>query len=107
MPDIPFFDAAGFFGQKISEVEQTLIAKQAELEILRANKRNLEAAIATLAQLDPAHQKAIQPELASLKEVMGSSERAIMGLESEIDLLGNKLAALQSARALLEVNDRP
>jgi DNA-binding SARP family transcriptional activator len=107
MPDIQFFDAATFFGQKITEVEQTLIAKKAELEILYANMRNLEAAVATLAQLDPAHQKAIGPEMASLKEVTGSTERAIMGLESENDLLSGKLAALQSARSLLSVSDRP
>lgn len=104
MPDIQFFDAAAFFAQKITEIEQILIAKKAELEIYYANRRNLDDAVATLAQLEPGHQRAIQAELASLKEVMGSTERAIISLEGEIELLANKLAALQSARALLQVN---
>jgi DNA repair exonuclease SbcCD ATPase subunit len=106
MPDIQFFDAAGFFMQKVSEVEQTLIGKMAELEIVYANRKNLEQTIATMALLDPAYQKAIQAELASLKEVLGSTERSIMGLESEIEILSNKLAALQSARSLLPVKDQ-
>lgn len=105
MPDIQFFDAAGFFQQKITEVEQTLIGKKAELEIVYANRRNLEATIATVSLLDPVHQKAIQAELASLKEVLGTTERAILGLESEIEILSGKLAALQAARNLLNVSE--
>jgi chromosome segregation ATPase len=105
MPDIQFFDAAGFFAHKISEVEQVLIGKKAELEILLANRRNLESAITTLALLTPEHQRAIQSELASLKEVLSSTERAISVLEGEIEVLTGKLGALQAARNLLEVQE--
>jgi chromosome segregation ATPase len=105
MPDIQFFDAAAFFNLRISETEQVLIGKKAELEILYANRRNLEQTIATMGLLEPAHQKAIQAELASLKEVLGSTERSIIGLESEIEIMSGKLAALQSARSLLPVSD--
>lgn len=103
MPDIQVFDSAGFFSQKIAEVEQSLIGKKAELEILLANRRNLDSAIETLAVLTPDYQRAILQELVSLKEVLGTTLRSISGLESEIELLAGKLAALQAARALLEL----
>ncbi|MGE5672817.1 MAG: hypothetical protein ACM3XM_02895 [Mycobacterium leprae] len=103
MPDIQFFDAAGFFSQKVGEVEQVLIAKKAELEILNANRRNLESTIGSLALLAPDHQRAIQSELASLKEVLNSTERNLGALEGEIDLLSDKLAALRAAWSLLQV----
>lgn len=105
MPDIQFFDAPGFFHQKISEVEATLIGKKAELEILYANRRNLEMTVATMAMLPPEHQRAIQVELASLREVLHSTERAIGALEGEIDLLQGKLSALLAARSLIQVNE--
>ncbi len=106
MPDIQFFDAAGFFQQKISEVEQNLIGKKAELEILYANRRNLEQTISTLTMLAPEHQRAIQVELASLKEVLNSTERSIGALEGEVDLLQGKLHALQAARVLIDLKER-
>lgn len=106
MPDIQFFDAAGFFSQKISEVEQTLIGKKAELEILYANHRNLTTTVGGLGQLAPEHQRAIQHELATLKEVLNSTERAIGALEGEIELLAGKLAALHAAKDLLAVDER-
>lgn len=105
MPDIQFFDAAGFFGQKISEVEQVLIGKKAEREILTANRANLEHALSTLSLLSGEHQRAIQSELASLKEVLHSTERSMSALDGEIELLSAKLAALQMARDLLKVGE--
>lgn len=107
MPDIQFFDAAGFFAQKIQEVEQTLIGKKAELEILYANRTNMESTIRSLALLTQEHQRAIQQELNSLKEVLNSTERAIGALEGEIEVLSGKLAALQAARGLLQVKESP
>lgn len=107
MPDIQFFDAAGFFDQKIHEVEQTLIAKKAEVEILQANRRNLEWTISSLALLTSDQQRAIQSELSSLREVLTSTERAIGALEAEIELLTNKWSALLAARNLLNVNESP
>lgn len=101
MPDIQVFDSTAFFNQKIAEVEQLLIGKKAEMEILLANRRNLDAAIETLAVLAPDHQRAILQELVSLKEVLSTTLRSISGLESEIELLAGKLAALQAARSLL------
>lgn len=106
MPDIHFFDASGFFAQKIGEVEQNLIGKKAEVEILYANRRNLEQTIASLALLAPEHQRAIQVELASLREVLTSTERSIMALEGEIDLLTAKLSALRAAHSLVQVRER-
>ncbi len=103
MPDIPFFDAVGFFASKIQEVEQQLIAKKAEREILLANQASLEQTLATLTLLSPDHQKAIQQEVASLKEVLHSTERALASLESDIEMLTAKLAALQAAREMLHV----
>ncbi len=103
MPDIPFFDAVGFFDHKIEEVEQQLIAKKAEREILLANQASLERTLATLALLSPDHQKAIQQEVASLKEVLHSTERALASLESDIEMLTAKLAALQIAQEMLHV----
>ncbi|HWI60722.1 MAG TPA: hypothetical protein VNT75_02660 [Symbiobacteriaceae bacterium] len=103
MPDIQIFDSAGFFHQKIAEVEQNLIGKKAEMEILLANRRNLESAIETLAVLPPDHQRAILQELVSLKEVLSTTMRAIAALEGEIELLTGKLGALQAARMLLEL----
>lgn len=105
MPDIHFFDASGFFAQKIGEVEQNLIGKKAEVEILYANRRNLEQTIASLALLTPEHQRAIQVELASLREVLTTTERSIMALEGEIDLLTGKLSALRAAHSLLQVRE--
>lgn len=107
MPDIQFFDALTFFDQKIGELEQNLIAKQAELEILYANRRNLESTLESMAALDPEYQRAIQPELLSLKEVLSSTERSTATLEGEIELLGKKLAALNAARNLLQVKKSP
>ncbi|MFZ5816618.1 MAG: hypothetical protein ACOY93_15170 [Bacillota bacterium] len=107
MPDIQFFDAAGFFAQKISEVEQILIGKKAEREILAANRVNLERTLASLALLASEHQRAIQSELASLKEVLHSTERTMSALDGEIDLLTAKLTALQMARDLLKVEESP
>jgi len=105
LPDIQFFDAAAFFAQKINEVEQTLIGKKAEMEILRANRRNLEWTIATMALLTPDHQRAIAADLASLKEVLNATERSMGGLEGEIELLSRKLGALQAARELLAISE--
>lgn len=105
MPDIQFFDAAGFFAQKISEVEQVLIGKKAEREILSANRENLERTLSTLSLLSGEHQRAIQSELASLKEVLHSTERTMSALDGEIELLTAKLAALQMARDLLKVEE--
>lgn len=107
MPDIQFFDAAGFFAQKITEAEQVLIAKKAELEISNANRRGLEQTIRNLLLLTPEHQRAIQTELGMLKEVLNTTERNIAGLEGEIDILTAKLAALQAARDLLHVPESP
>lgn len=107
MPDIQFFDATGFFALKITEVEQVLIGKKAEMEILIANRKNLDSAIHTLALLAAEHQRAIQADLASLKEVLNSTERAIGVLEGEIEMLSGKLAALQAARDLLQVDQSP
>jgi len=107
MPDIQFFDAAGFFAQKISEVEQTLIGKKAELEILLANRRNLESTIASMALLEPDYQRAIAAELASLKEVLTATQRNIIALEGENELLQGKLNALKAAKELLPVHERP
>lgn len=107
MPDIPLFDAAGFFALKISEVEQTLISKKAEAEILQANRRNLVAAVSTLEQLPPEKIRPIQPELASLKEVLASTERSIVAIQGEIDVLSGKLSALQTAKDQLEVRESP
>jgi len=103
MPDIPFFDAVGFFANKIQEVEQQLIAKKAEREILLANQASLEQALATLALLSPDHQKAIQQEVVSLKEVLHSTERALASLDTDIEMLTAKLDALQTAREMLHV----
>ncbi|MEW8979675.1 MAG: hypothetical protein AB2385_14885 [Symbiobacterium sp.] len=103
MPDIPFFDPIGFFAQKLREVEQQLIAKKAEREILLANQASLEQTLATLALLSPDQQKAIQQEVASLKEVLHSTERTLASLDSEIDMLNAKLQALQAARNMLHV----
>lgn len=103
MPDIQIFDSAGFFNQKIAEVEQNLIGKKAEMEILLANRRNLESSIETLGALPPGHQPAILQELVTLKEVLSTTVRGIAALEAEIDLLTGKLAALQAARNLLEL----
>ncbi|MBP2018484.1 chromosome segregation ATPase [Symbiobacterium terraclitae] len=107
MPDIPFFDAIGFFAQKLQEVEQQLIAKKAEREILLANQASLEQTLATLALLSPEHQKAIQQEVASLKEVLHTTERNLTSLEGEIDMLNAKLNALKTARDLLHVEGTP
>ncbi|MFZ5823340.1 MAG: hypothetical protein ACOY94_03210 [Bacillota bacterium] len=107
MPDIQFFDAAGFFAQKISEVEQILIGKKAEREILAANRVNLERTLATLSLLSSEQQRAIQSELASLKEVLHTAERTITALDAEIELLTAKLSALQMARDLLKVEESP
>lgn len=103
MPDIQFFDTLGFFNQKITATEQILIGKQAEREILLANRANLEETLATMAQLSPEHQRALQPELASLKEVLQATERSLATLDGEIAMLSDKLAALQTARELLPV----
>jgi hypothetical protein len=103
MPDIQIFDAAGFFNQKIAEVEQNLIGKKAEMEILLANRRNLESSIETLGALPPSHQPAILQELVTLKEVLSTTIRATAALEAEIELLTGKLSALQAARNLLEL----
>lgn len=103
MPDIQFFDAAGFFAQKISETEQSLISKKAELEILYSNRRNLEMTVDSFGQLSPDQQQVIQAEIASLREVLAATERSIAGLEAEADLLSGKLGALQTARELLKV----
>lgn len=105
MPDIHFFDANGFFAQKVGEVEQNLIGKKAEIEILYANRRNLEQTIASLALLTPEHQRAIQVELASLREVLTTTERSILALEGEIDLLTSKLSALRAAQSLVQVRE--
>lgn len=107
MPDIPFFDAAGFFAQKISEVEQILIGKKTEREILLMNQTSLEQTLATLGHLDVEHQQALQPEVASLKEVLQSTERSLSGLADEIAMLSAKLAALQIASERLKVGDSP
>lgn len=107
MPDLPLFDAAGFFAQKIGEVEQSLISKKAELEILLANRRNLIAAISTLEQLTTEELRPIQPELASLKEVLATTERNIAAMEGEIEVLSGKLRALKTAKSLLEVRESP
>lgn len=107
MPDIPFFDAIGFFAQKLQEVEQQLIAKKAEREILLANRASLEQTLATLALLSPDHQRAIQQEVASLKEVLHSTERTLASLDGEIDMLNAKLNALKTARDLLHVEGTP
>ena len=107
MPDLPLFDAAGFFAHKIGEVEQALISKKAELEILLANRRNLIAAIGTLERLAPDELRPIQPELASLKEVLATTERNISTVEGEIEVLSGKLRALQAAKNLLEVKESP
>lgn len=103
MPDIQFFDAAGFFTQKISEAEQNLIGKKAELEILYVNRRGLEQTIASLIMLPQEHQRAIMVELATLKEVLNTTERSIGALEGEADLLQGKLSALHAARSLIQV----
>lgn len=103
MPDIHFFDACGFFAQKIGEVEQNLIGKKTEVEILYSNRRNLEQTVASLALLAPEHQRAIQVELASLREVLTATERSITALESEVDLLSGKLVALRAAHILIKV----
>lgn len=105
MPDIPFFDANAFFAQKIGEVEQSLISKKAEVEILYANRRNLEHAIRSLSLLSAGHQRVIQQELSSLREVLTATERSILALESEVELLAAKLAALQAARSIVEVRE--
>lgn len=105
MPDIQFFEASGFFAQKIGEVEQHLIGKKAEVEILYANRRNLEQAVASLAMLPTEHQRAIQVELASLREVLSTTERSILTLEGEIEMLSAKLAALQAAKSLVQVRE--
>lgn len=107
MPDIQFFDATGFFAQKIGEVEQILIGKKAEREILAANRVNLERTLTTLALLSGEQQRAIQSELASLKEVLHTAERTISALDGEIELLSAKLSALQIARDLLKVEESP
>lgn len=103
MPDIQIFDSEGFFNLKIAEVEQNLIAKKAELEILLANRRNLDSAIETLGVLSPDYQRSILQELVSLKEVLSATLRSISALEGEIELLAGKLSALQAARALLQL----
>lgn len=107
MPDIQFFDATGFFAQKVTEVEQVLIGKKAEREILTANRANLERTLASLALLSGEHQRAIQSELASLNEVLHSTERSMSALDGEIELLSAKLSALQMARELLQVEETP
>lgn len=107
MPDLPLFDAAGFFAQKIGEVEQALISKKAELEIHLANRRNLIAAIETLERLSPEEVRPIQPELASLKEVQATTERTIATVEGEIEVLSGKLHALRAAKNLLEIRESP
>ncbi len=103
MPDIQFFDAAGFFKHKISEVEQAISAKKAELEILLANRANLDRTIASLAALSQDHQRAIQSEMATLKEVLNTTERSIASLEGELEMLTGKRDALKAAIELLEV----
>lgn len=105
MADIQFFDAAGFFQQKISEVEQMLISKKAEREILAANRTNLERTLATLALLSAEQQRAIQSEIASLKEVLYSCDRTITALDGEIELLSAKLSALQTAQSMIKIEE--
>lgn len=105
MPDIPFFDATGFFQQKITETEQVLISKKAEREILAANQVHLERTLATLGLLSPEHQRAIQSEVANLKEVLNTCERTLGTLDGEIELLTAKLAALQQAQSMLQVEE--
>lgn len=107
MPDIQIFDANGFMAAKIAETEQVLISKKAELEILYANRRNLEQTIASLGLLQPEHQRAIQVETASLKEVLNSTERSIAALEGEAEMLTGKLAALQAARNIISLRESP
>jgi hypothetical protein len=105
MPDIQIFDAAGFFDQKISEIEQVLIVKKAELEILYANRTSLEQTVVSLSRLSPENQRAIGVELNSLKEVQQTTERVIGSLEGEIEMLGAKHRALLAACTLLPLRD--
>jgi chromosome segregation ATPase len=104
MPDIPIFDAAGFFAQKTQEVEQALISKRAELAILEANRRNLQTALELFAALSPEELQTVQHEQASLKEVLQSNERSINAVEAEVALLSGKLAALHRLAANLEAH---
>jgi len=98
MPDIQIFDAFAFFSQKIQETEQNLIGKQAEAEILDANRRNLELALSSLSALSDEQQRALAVEHASLSEVRTSTLRALESLQSEIEVLTAKLTALKAAR---------
>jgi chromosome segregation ATPase len=105
MPDIPFFDATGYFQQKITETEQVLIGKKAEREILAANRVHLEQTLATLGMLSSEHQRAIQTEVANLKEILNTCDRTIGTLDGEIEALSAKLAALQTAQTMLQVGE--
>lgn len=110
MPDIDIFDPSGFFDQKIKELEQEMIAKQARQAILQVNRANLERTLMILQSLPEEQQKAIQVEVASLAEAKNQTVRAMDALKAELEVLGVKLAALKAARSLVgagEVITRP
>lgn len=103
MPDIQIFDAASFFAHKIQETEQNLISKQAEVEILLANQRNLDRVVASMTALPEEQQRSLSVELASLREVRTTTQRAIEGLQAEIGMLTAKLGALKTAREAIQI----
>lgn len=110
MPDIDIFDPAAYFQQKIRELEQEMIAKQARSAILQVNLNNLERTLRTIQSLPEEQQKAIQVEVASLAEARNQTLRSLEALQGEMEALAAKLAALKAARALVgqgEVTTRP
>lgn len=107
MSDIDIFDPAAFFAQRIKELEQEIIAKQARTEILQANRQNLEKTLRLLNTLPEAQQRALQMEATSLIEARESTIRTLETLQFEMESLRGKLVALKSARVLLEQGPGP
>ncbi len=101
MPDIDVFDPKAFFAQRIRELEQELIAKQAQCAIQQVNHQNLEQTLTTLQSLPEEQQKALQLEIVSLAEARNQTLRGLEALQGEIGAMGAKLSALKAAQALV------
>lgn len=107
MSDIDIFDPLGFFAQRVKDLEQEMIAKQARSEILKVNRSNLEQTLRMLGTLPEEQQKALQMEVSALQEALVGTQRTLDTLHFELDSLGAKLSALRSAARTLSGDAGP
>lgn len=102
MPDIDVFDPRAYFENKVREMEQEVIAKQARLAICQSNQQRLEQTLSMLESLPAEQVRALQVEIAQLNEARENTVRGIDSLRFEVEQLQAKLAALRAAREQLE-----